>query len=115
MPLVMCRFNIEQDAASARALLQEISKSCCEVTGKPESYMMVSRDTGDLLFAGNDKPAAYLDIRGIAVLNKPMNQKLSATLCGLIHERLGIDPQRIYITFTDVAASDWGWNGTTFG
>ena len=33
----------------------------------------------------------------------------------LIKASLGISKDRIYIGFDDVNASDWGWNGRTFG
>lgn len=40
---------------------------------------------------------------------------MAATFCQLISERTGIPADRIYIGFDDVKASQWGWNGRTFG
>ena len=44
-----------------------------------------------------------------------VNGKLSQKVCQLLHDSLGIPPNRIYLNFTDVQASHWGWNGSTFG
>ena len=40
---------------------------------------------------------------------------MSNRFCELIKSSLGIPKDRIYIGFDDVNASDWGWNGRTFG
>ena len=37
---------------------------------------------------------------------------LTKTATRILNERLGIDPQSIYITYQPV--DDWGWNGTNF-
>ena len=44
-----------------------------------------------------------------------LTPSISAALCGLLEERLGVSADRIYISFDDVPARLWGWNGSTFG
>jgi hypothetical protein len=39
---------------------------------------------------------------------------LSRPICDLIEAELGVSRQRIYISFADVPASQWGWNSQTF-
>ena len=86
-----------------------------ETTGKPEKYVMVVLETADILMAGAGGAAAFLDVRGIGGLNKAVNGKLTKALCDLLRQELGIEPARVYATFTDVAAQNWGCNGATFG
>jgi phenylpyruvate tautomerase PptA (4-oxalocrotonate tautomerase family) len=44
-----------------------------------------------------------------------VNRQLSQKLCRLLNESLGVPESRIYLNFTEVAASNWGWKGATFG
>jgi phenylpyruvate tautomerase PptA (4-oxalocrotonate tautomerase family) len=48
-------------------------------------------------------------------LSSEVNRQLSQKLCRLLHESLGVPESRIYLNFTEVAASNWGWKGATFG
>jgi phenylpyruvate tautomerase PptA (4-oxalocrotonate tautomerase family) len=43
------------------------------------------------------------------------NRKLSQQVCKLLNDSLGVPEDRVYLNFTDVEASNWGWNGSTFG
>jgi phenylpyruvate tautomerase PptA (4-oxalocrotonate tautomerase family) len=54
-------------------------------------------------------------IRSIGRLNDDVNRKLSQQARKLLSDSLGISPDRVYLNFTDVEASNWGWNGSTFG
>ena len=54
-------------------------------------------------------------LRSIGGLNDDLNRKLSQQVCKLLSDSLGISPDRVYLNFTDVEASNWGWNGSTFG
>ena len=42
-------------------------------------------------------------------------RKLSQKVCKLLNDSLGVPEDRVYLNFTDVEASNWGWNGSTFG
>jgi phenylpyruvate tautomerase PptA (4-oxalocrotonate tautomerase family) len=48
-------------------------------------------------------------------LSGDTNRKLTERICDVLEESLAIPPDRVYATFTDVQASNWGWNGATFG
>jgi len=65
--------------------------------------------------SGSPGDAAFVDIRSIGGLTGVVNRKLSQKVRQLLHDSLGIPPDRIYFNFTDVQASHWGWNGNTFG
>jgi len=56
-----------------------------------------------------------VDIRAIGGLTREVNAQLSAALATEIKKALGVPPDRLYFTFTEVAASHWGWNGELFG
>ena len=112
MPLINLRTNIS-DVQAPDALLKKLSAALATATGKPESYVMTLLDSGvPMTFAGSEGPCAYVEIKSIGALTPPA---MSDQFCELIKSSLGIPKNRIYIGFDDVNASDWGWNGRTFG
>jgi len=112
MPLINLRTNISS-IKDADQLLKGLSVALASATGKPEAYVMTLLETGiPMTFAGSDEACAYLEIKSIGSLKPPA---MSAQFCELINSSLGIPRDRIYISFHDVSASDWGWDGRTFG
>ncbi len=115
MPLL----KLETTAALAEdkrsALLASLSKIVAETIGKPEHYVMVVANPAALLMAGKPGDAAFVEVRSIGGLGGGVNRKLAEKICGLLHTSLGIPPNRVYLNFSDVAASHWGWDGSTFG
>ena len=56
-------------------------------------------------------PCCFLEIRSIGSLNP---SKMSKSLSNFANEKMGIPLDNIYISFEDVSASMWAWNGRTF-
>ena len=114
MPYLHIRTNSHLESDRQQRLLARCSNTVAEALGKPERYVMVSLEQGQaMLFAGDEAPCAYLELKSIG-LPEGRSAEFSATLCGLIHEELGIPQARIYIEFADATRHLWGWNGTTF-
>jgi phenylpyruvate tautomerase len=115
MPLI----RIETSAAIPEnrrvPVLAACSKVLAETTGKPEQYCMAVLEPVTVLMAGKPTSGAYVDIRGIGGLTPAVNKALSRALCALFQKELGVEPENVYITFTDVPATHWGYNGGTFG
>ena len=112
MPLINLRTNIS-DVQAPDALLKKLSAALATATGKPESYVMTLLESGvPMTFAGSEEACAYVEIKSIGSLTPPA---MSDQFCELVKSSLGIPKNRIYISFDDVNASDWGWNGCTFG
>ena len=112
MPLINLRTNLPI-IECPEALLKAFSTRLAEITGKPEAYVMTLLETDvPMTFAGSNKPCAYVEIRSIGALEPAV---MSRVFCTLIQEKMGIAQDRVYISFDDVPASAWGWNGKTFG
>jgi len=111
MPMLnlRCTKPVPQD------LLRQLSSAVAEAIGKPEKYVMVAAETAALLMSGEKGDAAYAEVRSIGGLDRDVNRALTTKLCGLLHDHLGIAPDRVYVTFQSVAADHWGWNQSTFG
>ncbi|MDX1698112.1 MAG: phenylpyruvate tautomerase MIF-related protein, partial [Thiohalobacterales bacterium] len=64
-------------------------------------------------FAGSDEPLAYLELKSIG-LPESATADISGALCQLISSEAGVQPDRVYIEFTDAPRKMWGWNNSTF-
>ncbi|HWL15140.1 MAG TPA: phenylpyruvate tautomerase MIF-related protein, partial [Opitutus sp.] len=81
---------------------------------KSEDFVMIAlQPDTPMLFAGSDAPVAFLELKSIA-LPARRTKSLSAALCGLIEEHLGIPKDRVYVKFIDVSRGMWGWKGDVF-
>ena len=112
MPLLNITTNNKINDDKLFALLA--SKTTAKFLGKPESYVMVIvKDKQTLTFAGNDNPAAFVELKSLG-LPESDTAKFSSSLGSLINEQLGIEQDRIYIEFSNAERHMWGWNGATF-
>lgn len=66
-----------------------------------------------MMFAANDAPAAYLEMKSIG-LPEDSTAELSVSLCRLTSKSLNIDPGRIYIEFINAERHLWVWSSSTF-
>jgi len=115
MPLLKVETAVVLSDEKRKALLAALSKAVAGTIGKPEQYVMVAIGSGAILMSGEPGDAAFVDIRSIGGLTADVNRKLSQQVCKLLNDSLGIAADRVYLNFTDVEASNWGWNGSTFG
>ena len=115
MPLLKLETTVVLPDDKRQALLASLSKILAETTGKPEEYVMITVNQTAMLMAGKPGEAAFVDVRGIGGLSGEINRRLSQKFCRLLHESLGVPPNRIYLNFTEIEAANWGWQGNTFG
>ena len=112
MPFINVRTSLAT-VSEGEQLLKDLSVALAAHTGKPEAYVMTLLQTSvPMTFGGSSEPCAYIEIKSIGALSP---SEMTAAFTDLIAERTGIQPQRIFIGFEDVAPSLWGWNGKTFG
>ena len=115
MPLLKLQVSAPVPESQRDELLAALSKAVASSVGKPEKYVMVTLAEGAAVMAGQAGPAAFADVRSIGGLNGRVNNDLTKKVCALLHQFLGIPADRVYLTFTDVPAANWGWNSETFG
>jgi phenylpyruvate tautomerase PptA (4-oxalocrotonate tautomerase family) len=115
MPLLRLETTVALTEDKQQALLASLSKNIADTIGKPQQYVMVTASQVAIQMSGSPGDAAFVDVRSIGGLTDEVNRKLSQKVSQLLQGSLGIPPNRIYLNFTDVQASHWGWNGNTFG
>jgi phenylpyruvate tautomerase len=114
MPYLKIETNFDIDDNSKQKILKTASKAVSEVLGKNEKYVMVAIEPKrPMIFGANQDPCVYMELKSIG-LPKTKTAELSHGLCQLIHEKLGVPPNRVYIEFSDADRAMWGWNGSTF-
>lgn len=112
MPYLHVHTNVS--VADKADFLQQCSQTAAAALGKPESYVMVELADGKpMLFGGSDAPLAYVELTSLGLSNSK-TAALSATLCELLGEQLGVEASRVYIAFAAPERSMFGWNGGTF-
>ena len=93
--------------------LEEISILISSLTYKSRRFVMAKIDDNcQMYFDENETPSCFLEIKSIGSLNPA---EMAKPISDFVYEKLGIPIDKIYISFEDVPASLWAWDGKTFG
>ena len=95
-----------------KKLLEEISILISSLTSKSKRFVMAKLDDNCEMYFDDDSPSCFLEIKSIGSLNP---SDMAKPISDFIHEKMSIPIDKIYISFEDVSASMWAWNGRTFG
>ena len=112
MPYLHLHTNVSiEDEAS---FLKLCSETAARSLGKPESYVIVNLSHGrPMMFAGTDAPLAYIELKSLGMPGHA-TAELSASLCKMVENSLGVASGRVYIEFSGPDRHMWGWDGGTF-
>ncbi len=95
-----------------KKFLEEISILISSLTNKSKRFVMAKLDDNCQMYFDDCGPSCFLEIKSIGSLNpSEMVKPISDFVC----KKMGIPIDKIYISFEDVPASLWAWNGRTFG
>jgi len=92
--------------------LEEISILISSLTNKSRAFVMAKIDDNCQMYFDDETPSCFLEIKSIGSLNP---SEMAKPISNFVYEKTGIPIDKIYISFEDVPASMWGWNGRTFG
>ena len=95
-----------------KKLLEEISILVSSLTNKSQRFVMAKFDDNSQMYFEDESPCCFLEIKSIGSLNP---SEMAKPISNFVYERMGIPIDKIYISFEDVPASMWAWNGRTFG
>jgi phenylpyruvate tautomerase len=114
MPYLKIQTNHAIDSNKAMDLIKTASRLVAEGLGKPERYVMVALEPPlAMVFAGSDAPAVFMELKSLG-LSDSQTPGLSAQLCQLMSQELGVSGDRIYIEFQAPPRKMWGWDSSTF-
>ena len=111
MPLLSISTSVEIEEKNL--FLKNCSSLVSKLTNKSEQYVMVRLfDKTPIYFNMDQSPSCFIDFKSIGSLNP---SEMAKEISNLISNQIGIPINRIYICFEEINASNWSWNGKTFG
>ena len=95
-----------------KKLLEEITIFLSSLTNKSQRFVMAKLEDNSEMYFDDEGPCCFLEIKSIGSLNP---SKMAKPISDFVVDKMGIPIDKIYISFEDVPASMWAWNGRTFG
>lgn len=110
MPFIDSKVSVSISEEQEKELKTRIGQAV-SLIGKTESWLMTGfQDNYHLYFKGdNSQPMAFIEVKLYGRENPSAFEAMSAKLCEIFGEVIGIAPDHIYIKYEAVA--NWGWNG----
>ncbi|MDE5779259.1 MAG: hypothetical protein K2I10_12270 [Lachnospiraceae bacterium] len=110
MPFIDSKVSVSISEEQEKELKTRLGQAV-SLIGKTESWLMTGfQDNYHLYFKGdNSQPMAFIEVKLYGRENPSAFEAMSAKLCEIFGEVLGIAPDHIYIKYEAVA--NWGWNG----
>ena len=113
MPFVAIETNVVLAAERKSSVLSALAAHVADILDKPLKFVMVSLRSAEMHFGTDSSPAAFVELKSIS-LQRQQCPALTGSLCTFLERELGIAPQRVYIQFSILDGSLFGWNSTTF-
>ena len=110
MPYI--NISTSEKVEDKKKLLEEITTLISSLTNKSKEFVMAKIDDNSDMYFADKGPCCYLEIKSIGSLNP---SEMAKPISNFVYEKIGIPTDKIYISFEDVPASMWAWNGRTFG
>ena len=110
MPFINVSTSAKVD--DKKKLLEEISILISTLTNKSRKFVMAKLDDNCEMYFDDSDHCCFLEIKSIGSLSP---SEMAKTLSEFVHAKMDIPLEKIYISFVDVPASMWAWNGRTFG
>lgn len=114
MPYINSKLSVKLTDEQKDSIKEELGKIISEIPGKSEEWLMVGFDDNKTLYFRGEKKekAAFVEVKIFGTAEKSAKNRITALICALLEEKLGIPKDSTYITFDEI--KDWGWNGNMF-
>ena len=114
MPFISTKTNKTVSKDTAKALKEAYASAIELLPGKTEKWLMLSFE-GDTMMAFHgdmESPMAYLTVSLVGKAPRAAYDALTARLCEIMGEVLGIAPDMVYVKYEEV--EHWGYDGYNF-
>lgn len=113
MPFIDSKITVPVSEEKREAIKGELG-AAISIVGKPESFLMLGFEDNYDLYMGGKKldKGAFVAVSLFGNASSQAYEKMTAEICRIYEEQLGIPGNAVYITYTGV--NDWGWNGRNF-
>ncbi len=115
MPYIHAKIGTTVTKDQVEAFKTDMGEAIALFPGKSEGWLMVETEGNkDMWFAGTKQPpAAMVEVSLFGEVDGACSEKMTEVVCRSLSAHMGIQPDRIYVTYTSV--KHWGWNGNNFG
>ena len=114
MPYIETTASVAISGRKEQAIKERMGQAIELIPGKSEGWLMLSfHDNVPMYFKGtSDEPCAICQVKLFGSAGVEDYARLTEALTDILREELEIAPDRIYITYQEIAT--WGWNGGNF-
>lgn len=114
MPFINSKVNVSLSEEEKEQLKAKLGQAISLIPGKTESWLMLGfEDNYSLYFKGkNNTKMAFVEVKIFGQATDRDYEHLTAEICRIYKEVLGIAQDKIYVKYEEVKY--WGWNGTNF-
>ena len=114
MPFIDTKLNIRLSKEKEAVLKEKLGEAIATFAGKSEYWLMLNfTDNSRMWFRGEkDFPMAMVEIRVFGSADSETCNKMTAAVCEVFAEVLGIRADRVYVSYS--FHNEWGWNGENF-
>ena len=113
MPYINTVVNVPIPEKTEKELADAYGKTIGIIKGKTENWLMLNfTENSHMYFAGSNSPTAMVEIMVFGSAPESEYEELTAAVCSLINEKLGIPKNRIYVKYGEY--DKWGWNSCNF-
>jgi hypothetical protein len=111
MPFIDSKITVAMSQEQKERIKSRLGKAV-SIIGKTESFLMVGiEDNYCLYMAGKQlEKGAYVSVSLFGKASASAYENMTAEICKIYKEELGIPGQSVYVTYHGV--NDWGWNGS---
>ena len=95
-----------------KKILDEITTLISSLTKKPKKFVMARIEDNSEMYFDDESPCCFLELKSIGALDP---KEMTMPISNFVYEKMRIPIGKVYISFEDVPASMWAWNGRTFG
>lgn len=114
MPFINSKISISITDKQKSIIKERLGKAIELIPGKSEAWLMLGfEDDYSLYFKGQDlAKVAFIEVKIYGKAEKAAYNKLTAAICDIYNEVIGIPKEYIYVTYEEI--DNWGWNGSNF-
>ncbi|MEQ8153663.1 MAG: phenylpyruvate tautomerase MIF-related protein [Clostridiaceae bacterium] len=114
MPFINSRVTVKLSDEKEESIKSRLGKAIELIPGKSEEWLMLGfEDNYKLYFKGEAlEKGAFIDVKIFGKASKEAYNNLTAAICEIFTDELGISGDKIYVKYEEV--DNWGWNGVNF-
>ena len=114
MPFIGSKITVEVSKEKREIIKKRLGEAISLIPGKSETFLMVGfEDNYSLYFGGKElEKGAFVEIKIFGKASDSDYDKVTAAVCSIYEEELGIPQDKIYVKYEE--ADHWGWNGRNF-